>query len=317
MKPRWQLVHLLLLAGSLLAAPAAAQYSRLVGTVTDPDGKPIADAAVEAHNPNNLPSTLTDSTDKKGKFTFGRLIDGPWRIVVQAAGFVPHQEVIEAVADEQLPPLKIRLERSAPQPVAVNSSHAQAARGAFQRGVDRFRAADYGAALAAFREFKQLEPDNAEVELNLALTHQAQKDFAAAVAAYRTYLEHQPDHVEARIRLGECLAQTGDMDGALIEFEKAVELRPDDAALQYNVGEILFSAERREEAILRYRRAVELNPDLADGHLKLAFCLVALERKTEALPHLQRYLELQPQASNAATIRGLIDQIESKDPPQG
>ena len=303
------------LAPLLLAAPVSAQYSRLIGTVADEAGKPVVGAAVEAHNPNHLPAVIKETADKKGRFTFGRLTDGAWRIVVQAEGFRPHQEVIEADADVSMPQLKIRLERLAPPPPAEPPAQAKAAREAFQRGVDAFRAGNFQAALAAFQEFKTLEPKNVEIALNLALAHQALEDYPAAIAAYRAYLGHQPEHVEARIRLGECLVKSGALDAALAEFQNAIGKRPDDAMLQYNVGEILFSAERREEAIERYRKAVELDPQLADGHLKLAFCLVALDRKTEALPHLRRYLELKPDAPNAKILQGLIAQIEGSQGP--
>jgi tetratricopeptide (TPR) repeat protein len=295
----------------LFGLPATAQYSRLIGTVTDQDGKPVAGAKVEVHNPNNLPSTITETTDKKGKFTFGRLIDGEWRIVVLAEGFRPYQQVIEAVADEVLAPLKVLLERIAPATPPPPDTADQAARELFQRGVTAFRSGDYQAALSSFEEFKSLKPDSPEVELNLALAYQALQEYQPAIASYRAHLEHRPDHVEARVKLGECLVRSGDLEGALVQFQTALEKRPDDAMLEYNVGEILFSAERREEAVEHYSKAAELDPGLADAHLKLSFCLVALDRKTEALPHLNKYLELKPDAPNAEVLRGLLKEIES------
>jgi tetratricopeptide (TPR) repeat protein len=294
-----------------LAPPSWAQYSRLSGTVTDQSGEPVEHAAVQLHNSNNLPATLKTHTDKKGKFSFGRLIDGDWQLAVEAQGFQPHQAVVAMDADEQHPPLQIQLVRLAPAAAATGDQQAGQARALFQQGVDAFRAGDHAAALQAFHSFRAQQPDNSEVLLNIALCHHALDQLAEAIAAYRGYLNAKPGHLEAQIKLGEALVQHGEFDAGLVELKAALEQRPDDALLCYNVGEIYFSAERRELAIEHYGRAIALDPALADAYLKLAYCHLALDHKAEALPHLKKYLELRPDAANAATIHGLIEQLEA------
>jgi hypothetical protein len=84
-------VSLLLLA-SWGALSFAQQKSRLYGTVVDDAGNPVADASIEAENPINMPSQLNTRTDKKGKFAFGGINVGEWKLAVTAEGYHPYEE---------------------------------------------------------------------------------------------------------------------------------------------------------------------------------------------------------------------------------
>jgi hypothetical protein len=80
---------LLVLAALIaLAAPAAAQRitASLRGTVTDPNGSPIAGAAVTATNPETALTRQT-ATNESGVYTFADLPAGTYNLEVSAADF--------------------------------------------------------------------------------------------------------------------------------------------------------------------------------------------------------------------------------------
>jgi uncharacterized GH25 family protein len=81
------------------AVDAAAQIGRVGGTVKDDTGQPIKGATVIAENPTAAPTSLTATTDDKGRFSIIGLKAGPWDFTAQAPGFDPAagQAVIRTV----------------------------------------------------------------------------------------------------------------------------------------------------------------------------------------------------------------------------
>ena len=81
---------LFVLVASLQAADAfgAAQTGRIAGSVEDPTGGRIANAAVSLAGPVDRTAT----TDADGRFAFGDLPDGEYRLRVGPDGFAPAEQ---------------------------------------------------------------------------------------------------------------------------------------------------------------------------------------------------------------------------------
>ena len=73
----------------LSALPAAAQVGRIGGTVKDQSGQPIKGATVMAENPDSAPSSLTATTDDRGRYSMIGLKAGTWKVTASAPGFEP------------------------------------------------------------------------------------------------------------------------------------------------------------------------------------------------------------------------------------
>ncbi len=62
------------------------------GTVTDADGKPIRNASIQAYAISaKTPLTLRARTDANGRFSVIGLVDGPYQLDVNAAGYISRQ----------------------------------------------------------------------------------------------------------------------------------------------------------------------------------------------------------------------------------
>ena len=84
LRRRGALVAMLLAA---TAGTASAQAGRLIGLVRDEFGQPIKGAIVVAENPDVRRSSVTVTTNDKGRFGMIGLPSGVWMLSVQAPGF--------------------------------------------------------------------------------------------------------------------------------------------------------------------------------------------------------------------------------------
>src|SRR4051812_39145353 len=95
------------------AVTAAAQTGRVGGTVKDDTGQAIKGATVMAENPAASPSSLTATTDDKGRFSIIGLKTGPWTFMAQAPGFEAVSGRLEVkTIGAPNPPLEFKLKKS-------------------------------------------------------------------------------------------------------------------------------------------------------------------------------------------------------------
>jgi hypothetical protein len=78
--------------GSRTVAHAQELTSALVGTVTDPQGGVIRDAAVRLASPFLIGGPLSERTDARGQFRFPGLAPGLYVLDVERSGFAPYHE---------------------------------------------------------------------------------------------------------------------------------------------------------------------------------------------------------------------------------
>ncbi|HLO00336.1 MAG TPA: tetratricopeptide repeat protein [Pyrinomonadaceae bacterium] len=127
----------------------------------------------------------------------------------------------------------------------------------FKAGRNKFEEGDLNGAVAAYRESIELQPDSAEVYLNLGLVY--------------LKLEKNKDAVKA--------------------FKDSVRLQPDVAEAQYGLGLAYFRIARHKEAAEAFKRATTLRPDMAKAHYGLALAYQELGKDNALLAEF-RILEI-------------------------
>ena len=106
------------LALALAAAASAQTAGRIIGTIKDPDGKPIKGATVRATN-EAVNARMTSTTDDKGRFAMIGVRSGRWVIVAEAPNFLPLQGTAD-VSSSNTPVLSLALQRDpGPMPGAL------------------------------------------------------------------------------------------------------------------------------------------------------------------------------------------------------
>ncbi|HJT67801.1 MAG TPA: tetratricopeptide repeat protein [Pyrinomonadaceae bacterium] len=120
---------------------------------------------------------------------------------------------------------------SAPAPVTTNP-----AMDLYQAGRSRFEAGDVKGAIDAYLQSVKLEPNSAEVFLNLGHAY--------------LKLDKNADAIKA--------------------FKQSVKLNPDQAETQYGLGVACFRSGRHKEAADAFKKATTLSPSMAKAHYGLS-----------------------------------------------
>ena len=127
----------------------------------------------------------------------------------------------------------------APTEAPANAAPAATANPAmdlYQTGRNRFEAGDVKGAIDAYLQSVKIEPNSAEVFLNLGHAY--------------LKLEKNSDAIKA--------------------FKQSVKLNPDQAETQYGLGVAYFRSQRHKEAVDAFKKATTLNPSMAKAHYGLS-----------------------------------------------
>lgn len=192
--------RLLSLLVLLAAAPAYAQVGRVAGTVTDDAGRPIKGATVTGENRDVSPSTITGSTDQRGKFSLLGLKRGNWRFTIQAPGYETAQTRLDVVTVKPNPPLTIKLMKGlAPAPpgalARVDSAELQKQ---LDEAAAKGSAGDIDGAIAIYRDILTRVPALTSLHLQIGGLLERKPDPAAALAEYQALVKLEPDNPRAR-----------------------------------------------------------------------------------------------------------------------
>jgi tetratricopeptide (TPR) repeat protein len=136
-------------------------------------------------------------------------------------------------------------------------------------GKDLLQRDDAGGAARQFEAALAVEPESAEVHVNLGAAYERQGRTAAARVQYRDSLRLDPAFAGAHYNLGRLLLESGETEAAADEFRAALRLDPAYAVAHNNLGLALARLGRLPEAMTEYRLALGLDPGLAEAHLNL------------------------------------------------
>jgi len=156
-------------------------------------------------------------------------------------------------------------------------------------------------AIASFQEALRFEPDNAELQSNLAVAFAElgnalanQEKLAEAIAHYQQALGIRPDFAEAHNNLGHALQRHGRLVEAMAHWREALRVKPDSAEVHNNLGNALQSEGKLEEAIAHYQQALRLQPAFAAAHNNLGNVLRNQGKLEEATRHWHEALHWRP-----------------------
>ena len=166
---------------------------------------------------------------------------------------------------------------------------------AVNRGVSLMGRYDYDGATQAFTEALGAAPDDATIQVNLAIARfnrgkKELQDIEQATVLLDAILARDPQHVRALYFKGIVLQHQGDAAAAAPCFERVVAQRPDDGVAWYILG--ICKQRLGQDAEKELRRAIELRPYLVSAYYRLWQTLQAAGRSEEAAPHLERFKQL-------------------------
>jgi hypothetical protein len=188
-----------LLALLVVATPASAQIARVAGTVTDEEGRAIRGAAVTAENPDHTPSTLTSSTDGRGRWSMIGLRLGVYKFTIRAAGYEPATIDMNVVTVRPNPALNARLKKlETPPPGVMDGVDAKDVQRRIDDAEKLAAGGNIDGAVTAYRELVERVPALTSVYLRIGTLLEQKPDPAGARAAYEQLLKLEPGNARAR-----------------------------------------------------------------------------------------------------------------------
>jgi Flp pilus assembly protein TadD len=294
------------------AAVAMAQVGRVGGTVKDDTGQPIKGATVMAENPNSSPSSLTATTDDKGRFSIIGLKTGVWTFTAQAPGFDPQGGRLDVkTVGAPNPPLEFKLKKGSSAPASALGTMAAKDLQAELGAADAlYNAGRWDDAIAAYRAIMAKAPALSVINLQIAAAYRNKKDYDGAIAAYNELLKADPNNDKARVGIGMTNLEKGDLAAAESTLTRAAEGQNPTREVYYNLGEVKFAKGQPDEAAKWYQKAMDVDPSWGKPILKLALVQVNKGDKDAAIKLAERVIAADPTSTEAATAKALLDQLK-------
>lgn len=155
------------------------------------------------------------------------------------------------------------------------------------------------AAEAALARVLALEPDCAEAWRMCGLLQHMRGDYPQAVVLLRQAQELQPADALIRMNLAMSLYANGESAAAMTSLQRACAMAPDSAPTWFNLGKMYLSQRRPAGAITALQRALDLDPEHVPARIVLAQAEADLGMVTLASANYREALRRQPGQSTA------------------
>jgi len=126
----------------------------------------------------------------------------------------------------------------------------------FSRAMKAVRRHDYAAAVTAFEQGLQHDPENLDARVSYARALYLAGDSDAARAALETALDAQPQHVTGRFLFAVLQEEAGAMAAAVSEYRQVLQQDPGHAGANFYLGNYYFRQGGYETAAQHYAQAV-------------------------------------------------------------
>jgi tetratricopeptide (TPR) repeat protein len=298
------------------AVPAhAVGEGRILGTIVDASGAPVADAKVLLTKPGSG-FKQEKKSDAKGQFTM-LIIDATkeYLIHIEKTGFLPLEEKVKAKIGDTARityTLQPAVVEAAAGPQALTGENQAVL--AYNEAVAKLQANDKAGAIAKFEEAATLNPKLPDAQIVLAELYLDQGKNAEALAAAERYLALQPNAPRGLSVQYDAYTALGDAAKADAALEALIQADPghDSAVRLLNKGVNFFNAAKIDQAIQVFERVLQVDPTLAKTHYMLGLSYANSGDNVKAKEHLSKFLELAPNDENAATAKEMLEYIETK-----
>ena len=172
-------------------------------------------------------------------------------------------------------------------------------------------------AAGAYEKFISLKPEStwsALLRLGICRSKLGQYDLAAAALAEA--MKEQPNDLQVNLNLADVYEKSGRLEEAEGVYNRLAEIDKARAKNYYmQVVKIYDTAGQSEKAVAAARRIVELEPGNQDNHYNLGLQYFKLQKYPEAIQAFQKALEINPEFSYAwfQTASSYFNQAKYKE----
>lgn len=304
---------ILLVFISLSAIPALAQNLRHEGYVKDEEGNPIVGAKVSYSRlqPGSGRDSAELETDSNGRFILALpgTTGGPWRITIQAAGYVTYETDVQLSSMSRNPNLNVKMKKTETVQPAEDSVRGKAESAAAE--ADKLVAeGKYDEAISVYENFMA---ENAETEtiykFNLVIgeIYEKKGDYETAIAKYNLVLDKDPNDANALLKIGNAYIRARKYDEAKGYYERLVQVKANDPTILFTLAEIMLDNGNYDGAIEFYQKAIDLNANFADAYMKLGYAYYGNKDWANAIKAFEKFIDIAPNRPEVEFIRSDIE----------
>ncbi|MCC7417633.1 MAG: tetratricopeptide repeat protein [Acidobacteria bacterium] len=299
-----------LLAG--LSTAASAQVGRVGGMVKNDAGEPIKGATITAENPQASPSSVSATTDDKGRFSVIGLRAGGWKFTASAPGYDPESGTIRvATVGAPNPPLTFTLKKGPGGALAgLSSAAAKDLQGELAAADADYNSGNYDGAIEKYKAVLAKAPGLSALHLQIAAAYRNKKDYDSALASYNDLLKVSPDNEQAVVGIGMTNLEKGDLDAAEATLTQAAALPNPSREVFYDLGEVLFAKGEIEKAAEQYQKAAAADPTWGKPLFKLALVELNKGDKAATITAMEKVIAVDPTSPEAAQAQAVIADLK-------
>jgi tetratricopeptide (TPR) repeat protein len=138
-------------------------------------------------------------------------------------------------------------------------------------------------ALVTYQKAFELDPEDADLMLNLGLTALNLRNLEGACSMFRRFIEKRPDHPAGYNNLGSTLRDLGRPTEAIDTLRNAIYRMPEEPMLWNALATVLAEEGRSDESLVFYQEALRLDPNYARVWHNLGYAYMHLGRYDDAL----------------------------------
>jgi tetratricopeptide (TPR) repeat protein/roadblock/LC7 domain-containing protein len=155
------------------------------------------------------------------------------------------------------------------------------------------RVDDYTNAEIACRKALQINPDNLDAHLVLALVLESQGRLDEAVTPCREAIRIDSKNADAHSQLGSLLWRCGKPREGMAHLTEAVRFNPASPGSHIKLGQALFDQRKNDEALVHFNKAALLKPNYKT-HRSIADIMTKYGQIDLAIVHYLKALQLEP-----------------------
>ena len=259
------------------------------------------------------------STDARGRFRFGNLQRGYYRVIINTPGFGPAQQEADlSLLFKAYLVFVLSSTDSNTIPVSNLSSVIDAripasAREEFTRGREALAKKSGQDAVGHFQKAILIYPEFFEAQLLLATAFMDLREWPKAEATLLRALELKSDDPAAMLALGEVYWREKRYDEAEKTLLEGLKLEDKNWHGHFTLGRLYWDKGDIMKAGPAIGRTLQLKPDFAEAHLLAGNILLRLNQPERAQAEYEEYLRLAPKGEYATEARALIQKLKATD----
>jgi tetratricopeptide (TPR) repeat protein len=207
---------------------------------------------------------------------------------------------------------RAQAQRLAAQVVQSGGNLAATSAALNQRAAALIQQGQFDQAKILLQQALQLEPNNADAQINLANVFVRLEKYDEAIVQYQLALQSQPDHFGAHYILGIALHDKGRLIEAEAHYREAVRLNPNFADTYNSLGLTLMQQGRVDEAVACYHRALHLKPNFLQACNNLGAALGQQDKLDDAINCYRHALRLDPHCAEACNNLGMVLKLKGE-----